>query len=275
VTVKTGCLCGDSQCKGNAGKHPIGLLARHGLYSASTSPERIKRWWSIVATANIGIACGLSSLVVVDIDYRPDRDGAESWRKLIDKYGPRVEQTYHVMTGSGGRHLYYREPKDVALRSGSNALGLGIDLKTHGGYVIAPPSYHWSGNFYKAIGGNLKPFPKVLLRELQNATTHNHQQNRPIIVESDPEGVEATKLDLAKYLEQLRFRKDGWQATALCPAHDDHSPSLSLRVLPDGDVLFHCFAGCSFSDIMRALRTELKQVSNPSMRVSGEKEGDD
>jgi len=38
-----------------------------------------------------------------------------------------------------------------------------------------------------------------------------------------------------------------------CPAHDDRSPSLSVR-LGDRAILFHCFAGCDIGAILRALR---------------------
>jgi len=31
---------------------------------------------------------------------------------------------------------------------------------------------------------------------------------------------------------------------ALCPAHDDRNPSLSIQ-LADDRILIHCFAGCS------------------------------
>ncbi len=43
---------------------------------------------------------------------------------------------------------------------------------------------------------------------------------------------------------------------AACPAHDDRSPSLSLRnrADPDGDrVLVNCFAGCAAEDVLAAL----------------------
>ena len=38
-----------------------------------------------------------------------------------------------------------------------------------------------------------------------------------------------------------------------CPAHDDRSPSLSVR-LGRSAILFHCFAGCSSRDVLAALR---------------------
>jgi hypothetical protein len=39
-----------------------------------------------------------------------------------------------------------------------------------------------------------------------------------------------------------------------CPAHPDGSPLLSWRRQPDGRVLIHCFAGCSFREIVEAVR---------------------
>lgn len=41
-----------------------------------------------------------------------------------------------------------------------------------------------------------------------------------------------------------------------CPAHDDHSPSLSICEGRDGRVLLHCFAGCTFAQIVAALHLD-------------------
>jgi hypothetical protein len=40
---------------------------------------------------------------------------------------------------------------------------------------------------------------------------------------------------------------------AKCPAHDDRSPSLSVRELDDGRVLVHDFAGCDVGDVLAAV----------------------
>ena len=40
---------------------------------------------------------------------------------------------------------------------------------------------------------------------------------------------------------------------ACCPAHDDKSPSLSIRELDDGRILIHCFAGCSVEEVLSAV----------------------
>lgn len=40
---------------------------------------------------------------------------------------------------------------------------------------------------------------------------------------------------------------------ARCPAHGDKHPSLSVRELPDGRVLFHCFGGCEAEAVLDAV----------------------
>jgi putative DNA primase/helicase len=44
----------------------------------------------------------------------------------------------------------------------------------------------------------------------------------------------------------------GTRGECLCPAHDDSSPSLSVR-LGNTAILFHCFAGCTPVEVMKAL----------------------
>lgn len=52
----------------------------------------------------------------------------------------------------------------------------------------------------------------------------------------------------------LSGRWAGGYGTARCPAHDDRSPSLSVRDGDDGRVLVHCHAGCDGRDVIDALR---------------------
>lgn len=48
-----------------------------------------------------------------------------------------------------------------------------------------------------------------------------------------------------------RLSGDGW--IACCPAHEDRSPSLSIREGDDGRTLIHCHAGCSVESICDAM----------------------
>jgi putative DNA primase/helicase len=54
-------------------------------------------------------------------------------------------------------------------------------------------------------------------------------------------------------------RTNGTTATAQCPAHDDHNPSLSLRRI-EGTVLICCQAGCQSVDVLAALNTGLRDL---------------
>jgi hypothetical protein len=48
--------------------------------------------------------------------------------------------------------------------------------------------------------------------------------------------------------------------TARCPAHEDRSPSLSIRELDDGRMLVHCFGGCDVSAIVGAVGLDLTDL---------------
>jgi hypothetical protein len=57
---------------------------------------------------------------------------------------------------------------------------------------------------------------------------------------------------LLSALDGVRENVSGW--SALCPAHHDKNPSLSIGVGDDGRVLLHCHAGCSPKAIIEAVR---------------------
>ena len=68
-----------------------------------------------------------------------------------------------------------------------------------------------------------------------------------------------------------RYRRSGsgWQAQ--CPAHEDRTPSLSVREGSDGRALVHCFAGCETQEILRALGLEFRDLfaAGATARVRG------
>lgn len=58
--------------------------------------------------------------------------------------------------------------------------------------------------------------------------------------------------DILPSLEKVkRSGKGNW--LACCPAHDDKSPSMTIHEAPDGRILVHCWAGCSFEEIVGAV----------------------
>lgn len=60
-------------------------------------------------------------------------------------------------------------------------------------------------------------------------------------------------------LQEVKAHSNGHH-TALCPAHDDHRPSLSITEGDDGRALLYCHAGCEFVDIMAALALDTKDA---------------
>ena len=47
---------------------------------------------------------------------------------------------------------------------------------------------------------------------------------------------------------------------AKCPAHDDRSPSLSIKLADDDKILIKCFAGCSVIDIVTSIGLDLSDL---------------
>ena len=47
---------------------------------------------------------------------------------------------------------------------------------------------------------------------------------------------------------------------ACCPSHNDKRPSLSLRDLPDGRILIHCFAGCDSNSILSSIGLDMNAL---------------
>ena len=136
------CSCGDPNCQ-NPGKHP---RTAHGFKDATQDQDRIAAWWNRWPDANIGIPTGAASgLLVVDCD--PRNGGPADRSELIERCGP-IPDTAEAITGGRGRHLYFRHGGGAVPK----ALAPGIDLKGDGGYVVAPPSIHSSGNAYQWDG---------------------------------------------------------------------------------------------------------------------------
>ncbi len=63
-------------------------------------------------------------------------------------------------------------------------------------------------------------------------------------------------------LDKVRQTGSG-RYLALCPAHDDKSPSLAIRELDDGRILVHCFAGCDVESILGAIGMDLSDLFPP------------
>lgn len=134
---------------------------------ATADPERAAAAWrERWAGYNVGIACGPSGLVVIDLDtHKPGTqlrsgweaepgivDGCDVFATLAERAGQPWPSTYWVRTPSGGHHLYFTELPGRAMRNTAGKLGPMIDTRARGGYVIAPGSIA-GGRVYDLIDG--------------------------------------------------------------------------------------------------------------------------
>jgi hypothetical protein len=148
-----GCSCGHP-C-GSVGKHP--RLA-HGVKDASHDPTLIRAWWQQWPRANVGIATGAASgLVVLDVD--PRHAGEDTLATLQRHYQPLLP-TLTAATGGGGWHLFFQQPAKSLIRNTTALLGLpGVDVRGEGGYVVAAPSLHASGASYRWVDAQIPVAP--------------------------------------------------------------------------------------------------------------------
>ena len=66
---------------------------------------------------------------------------------------------------------------------------------------------------------------------------------------------------LQDVLDKLsKVRESGEGYSALCPAHDDNKPSLSISTGEDGRILIHCFAGCETSDVLYSMGLQFRDL---------------
>jgi hypothetical protein len=159
---------------------------------ATTDPGRIRAWWAR-RPYNVGIACGQSGLVVIDLDVAHDGkdgqrnqdghdaqdrhrgldgpvSGVDALQRLCRTHGQRYPAgTYTVDTPSGGTHLYFTAPP-TPVRNSAGRLGPLIDVRADGGYVVGDGSVI-DGRRYAARGDVLPlplPLPAWLARLLDD-----------------------------------------------------------------------------------------------------------
>jgi len=103
------------------------------------SLEQVEEWWSgKFKGANIGIITGaISNLTVVDID-------SEQGREALEEITPEAMLTPTASSPSGGEHRYFKYEEGIgnAVRFLSDC-----DVRSEGGYIIAPPSENGRGKY--------------------------------------------------------------------------------------------------------------------------------
>lgn len=128
-------------------KRPV---TQHGVNDWTDNPDNVRSWWASHPDHNVGLACGTPSggLLVLDfdVDELADKDGAATLREWERAHGE-LPATAVSVTGGGGMHYLYRTDR-TNIRPSANA-ELGVDVRSDGSYIVAPPSVHSSGRRYE------------------------------------------------------------------------------------------------------------------------------
>jgi hypothetical protein len=165
---------------------------------ATRNVEQITTWWTGWPDAGIGIATGKSGFFVVDLDVSAGKRGPDEWGELCEKYGDEGDPQV-ITTGSGGTHLLYRYAEGVTNSKGG-LQARAIDIRGAGGYIVAPPSLHWTGRRYEGNidGRKLTDAPQWLLQLLKRT----HLPDAPPV---KLEGAhELTRADLNALIEKKK-----------------------------------------------------------------------
>ncbi|MER6557459.1 bifunctional DNA primase/polymerase [Streptomyces sp. NPDC001027] len=172
----------------------------HGFHAATLDQRRITKWWDTHPEFGVGVACGPASLVIIDIDAHPtqppsrdrilpgipiaddiDLTGlANGFHTLAVLAALRGQPnpaddvtTLRVRTPSGGMHVWYRAADNrrwncSAGSSQGRALAWQVDVRAHGGYIVAPGTTTRDGT-YTPVDSVREPsvLPTWLAQELE------------------------------------------------------------------------------------------------------------
>lgn len=152
------------------------------------SLDQVIKIWSWSPSANIGIACKPSGLLVVDCDVAktpgqlkdtayvelheklgPLVDGHDVLREVCSRHGgdwDELNDTYRVCTRNYGLHLYFRWPAGVQASQASLVKGV-LDIRCNGGerggYVLGAGSIVGSGTYTAENAAPIREAPRWLV----------------------------------------------------------------------------------------------------------------
>jgi hypothetical protein len=142
---------------------------------ATSNAAEVEMFWLAVPNANIGIHC--EGLLVIDVDVKKGGNGSLELLSLQND----VPATLRTLTPSGGTHLFYRLPaRHGGVPNSVEELAPGLDVRSTGGYVVAPGSVVSAGTYaFDDAAREIAPAPDWLVQLLGSSRI------RPDVVAGD------------------------------------------------------------------------------------------
>lgn len=169
--------------------------------TASADPARVAEMWTCPVTDaeldfNIGIALDANTLVV-DIDVRDGKQGVESLKMIEAIYEP-LPITRTVRSASGGLHREYQALQPIG--NSASKIGKNIDIKSEGGFVVAPGSVIDGVPYVLEIDVPVVPVPSFI------HTLAGEMRERPTNSQDDIGITEDTESAKGRAIDYLRAR---------------------------------------------------------------------
>ena len=168
---------------------------KNGVKDATTDETIIKFLFKKFPNALIGIPMGRPSKLLcidIDVDIKVNPDGSKNiiknstalqlFSNLLNAHGISFNEITRINTPSGGYQVWYRIRDDqldkVDLLTNKVKDKFHLDIRTNGGYAIAPGSHIISyekaiyGGDYEQIGEIFEELPDWLLNELLSSSNN-------------------------------------------------------------------------------------------------------
>lgn len=155
----------------------VPLKGSDGILGASLDVISITEWNK---EANIGVDCGKSGLVVVDIDCIDKGTPNQNPNRWFESLDP--EKVMELMSGkqletpSGGFQVIFKRPRGMDWKSSVGQFAENVDIRCRGGYVLFPPSrtprgpYKWTDGAEIDIDDLVEP-PEWVISRLNEIET--------------------------------------------------------------------------------------------------------
>ena len=139
-------------------------------HQATNDKARLRLWLKQFPNCNWGVVTGPGSGVfVLDVDG----DSGLNSLHILELQGCEMPQTLITQTARGS-HIWLKWPDNgKIIRNSAGKLGVGLDVRGAGGYVVVPPSVHPSGVAYEFTDEDVPvaPAPDCLVEMLVEVST--------------------------------------------------------------------------------------------------------
>jgi hypothetical protein len=157
---------------------------------ATQDIAQLEKWFG-PGEFNIAVATGASGLIVIDTDQK-GVDGDANLRALAGAHVADLDSTFTVESPTGSRHYYFRGD---LVRNSVGLLAPAVDIRSRGGYVVAPGSVSDKGAYRVIRNLPIASIPQWLVDLIAQAYTKAAEKvELTAAVELDTDTIQASAL---------------------------------------------------------------------------------